>query len=111
MLDKAKDMSIDDVSVTNKENANLAIRVIDGALDYALDEATTVGAYIYRLNITEDNLTTAEENSVSSESVIRDADMAKEMTEFTKHNVIMQASQAMLSQANKNASSVLNLLQ
>lgn len=111
MLDKAKDMTIDDIDVTNRDGANLAIRVIDGALDYALDEATTVGAYVYRLSITEDSLVTTHENSIASESVISDADMAKEMTEYTKASMLSQASQAMLAQANKSSAMTLSLLQ
>ena len=111
MLDKAKNMTIDGVDVTNRDSANLAIRVIDGALDYALNEATTVGAYVYRLSITQDNLVTTHENSIASESVISDADMAKEMTEYTKANMLNQASQAMLAQANKSSAMVLSLLQ
>ena len=111
ILDKAKDMTLGDVNVTNRDDANLAIRVIDGAIDYALDESTTVGAYVYRLSVTQDNLVTAHENSTANESTISDADMAKEMTEYTKANVLNQASQSMLAQANKNAAMVLSLLQ
>ena len=87
------------------------MRVIDGAIQYALDEATTVGAYISRLEYTAANIVIANENTVSSESTIRDADMAKEMTEYTKSNVLTQAAQSMLAQANQNSSSVLSLLQ
>ncbi len=76
-----------------------------------MGEATTVGAYITRLDFTEDNLTTASENTQASESTIRDADMAATMTAFTKDNVLAQAAQAMLAQANHNTSDVLNLLQ
>ena len=104
-------LGVKDTKINTKEKAQESLAIIDAAIDYALDQATTLGAYYSGLEFTESNLTSAHENTVSSESVIRDADMAKEMTEFTKNNVIMQASQAMLSQANKNASSVLNLLQ
>lgn len=64
-----------------------------------------------RLSYTSSNLTTASENVQSSESTIRDADMAKEMTEYTKTNVLAQAAQSMLAQANQNVSGVLSLLQ
>ena len=57
------------------------------------------------------NLTTASENVQKSDSTIRDADMAREMTEYAKNNVLTQSAQAMLSQANQNLSSVLSLLQ
>ena len=64
-----------------------------------------------RLSYTSSNLTTASENVQASESTIRDADMAKEMTEYTKSNVLAQSAQSMLAQANQNASGVLSLLQ
>ena len=64
-----------------------------------------------RLSYTSCNLTTASENVQASESTIRDADMAKEMTEYTKSNVLAQSAQSMLAQANQNASGVLSLLQ
>ena len=70
-----------------------------------------MGAYINRLETTEGTLTINHENTTGSESTIRDADMAKEMAEFTKNNVLAQASQSMLAQANQNSSSVLSLLQ
>ena len=103
-------MSIDDISVTTVRDANIAIRVLDGALEYALDNATTLGAYLQRLEYTENNIVTTQENTIASESTIRDADMAKEMTEYTKANILMQSSQAMLAQANQNASGILDLL-
>lgn len=84
---------------------------MDLALQKTLDMQTTVGSLQSRLEYTESNLTVASENTQSSDSVIRDADMAKEMTAYTKNNVITQAAQAMLSQANQNSSQVLSLLQ
>ena len=63
------------------------------------------------VSFTAANLTTASENTQASESVIRDADMAKEMTNYTKNNVLMQSAQSMLAQANQNSSMVLSLLQ
>ena len=64
-----------------------------------------------RLNETIDTLTIEHENTIASESVIRDADMAKEMTNFIKDNILAQAAQSMLAQANQNGSAVLSLLQ
>lgn len=93
------------------ENANAAINVFDNALTMSLDQATSIGAVQQRLEYTAANLTTSSENVQAAESVIRDADMAKEMTEYTKNNVLSQAAQAMLAQANQSASSVINLLQ
>ena len=110
-LKAAENKTIDDISVTTKENANIAIRVLDGALEYALDQATRMGAYLQRLEFTDINVTTMGENVQASESTIRDADMAKEMTSYTKANVLAQAAQSMLAQANQNSSAILNLLQ
>ena len=99
------------LNISTKEYANAAINVLDSAVQKALDQQTTIGAVQSRLEYTSSNLTTASENVQASESTIRDADMAKEMTNYTKNNVLMQAAQAMLSQANQSSSSVLSLLQ
>ncbi|MBR3621864.1 MAG: hypothetical protein IKN43_00750 [Selenomonadaceae bacterium] len=84
---------------------------LDTAIDYLTDANTLLGAQRMRLEFTYSNLTTQEETTTASESTIRDADMAKEMTSFAKNNVLSQAAQSMLAQANQNASSVLGLLQ
>ena len=110
-LKAAENLTLDDISVTTRANANLAIRVIDGAIEYALDQATTVGAYLSRLEYTADNVTTSTENVQAAESTIRDADMAKAISGYTRYNVLTQAAQSMLAQANQNANAVLALLQ
>jgi len=107
----AQNKTLDDISVVTKDKANIAIRVLDGAIEYALDEATRIGSYLQRLEYTDANIVTMSENVQSAESTIRDADMAKEMTEYTKYNVLTQASQSMLAQANQSSSQVLSLLQ
>lgn len=107
----AQNKTLDDISVTTKHNANISIRVLDGAIDYALDQATQIGSYLQRLEYTASNVTTMGENVQSAESTIRDADMAKEMTDYTKFNVLTQSAQIMLAQANQNSSGVLSLLQ
>jgi flagellin len=99
------------IQIGTQKQANAAINVLDNAVQKALDQQTTIGSVESRLEYTSSNLTTASENVQSSESTIRDADMAKEMTEYTKNNVLLQAAQSMLSQANQNSSSVLSLLQ
>ena len=99
------------VSVGTREKANVAISVFDYAIQKALDQQTTIGAMESRLEETHNNLVIATENTISAESVIRDADMAKEMTEYTKNSVLSQASQSMLSQANQQSSGALSLLQ
>ena len=99
------------VSVATLNQANGAIKVFENALQKALDQQTTIGAIESRLEYTESNLTTSSENVQGAESTIRDADMAKEMTNYTKNNVLLQAAQSMLAQANQSSSSVLSLLQ
>ena len=99
------------VSVGTREKANVAISVFDYAIQKALDQQTTIGAMESRLEETHNNLVIATENTISAESVIRDADMAKEMTEYTRNSVLSQASQSMLSQANQQSSGALSLLQ
>ena len=99
------------IQIGTQKQANAAINVLDNAVQKALDQQTTIGSVQSRLSYTSSNLTTASENVQSSESTIRDADMAKEMTEYTKNNVLLQAAQSMLAQANQSSSSVLSLLQ
>ena len=99
------------IQIGTQQQANAAVNVLDNAVQKALDQQTTIGSVQSRLSYTASNLTTASENVQASESTIRDADMAKEMTEYTKNNVLLQAAQSMLAQANQSSSSVLSLLQ
>ena len=99
------------LNISTQVKANAAVNVLDNALQKALDQQTTIGSIESRLSYTSSNLTTGSENVQASESTIRDADMAKEMTEYTKNNVLLQAAQSMLAQANQSSSSVLSLLQ
>lgn len=107
----AENKTLDKIDVKTKQNANVAIRVLDGAIDYALDEATNLGAALQRLDYTYSNIATMSENIQSSESTIRDSDMAKEMITYTKNGLLLQTAQSMLAQANQNSSAVLSLLQ
>ena len=99
------------LNISTQTKANAAINVLDNAIQKALDQQTTIGSVESRLEYTSSNLTTASENVQASESTIRDADMAKEMTNYTKNNVLLQAAQSMLAQANQSSSNVLSLLQ
>ena len=99
------------IDVTTVKGANAAINVVDNAIQRALNEQTKLGAVQSRLSYTSDNLTTSSENVQAAESTIRDVDMAKEMTNFTKNNILLQASQSMLAQANQSTQGVLSLLQ
>ena len=104
-------LGIDVANVTTKRSANDAIDIIDSAIAYTLNETTNMGACLQRLEYMENNIKIEDENTQAAESTIRDADMAKEMTEYTKNNVVSQAAQSMLAQANQNLSGVLSLLQ
>lgn len=99
------------LDVTTQERATAAINVLDSALQRALNQQTKIGASQSRLEYTSSNLTTSSENVTNAESTIRDADMAKEMMTYQKNNILKQASQAMLAQANQNGQGVLSLLQ
>ena len=87
------------------------LNALETALNTALDAATKVGAYESRLGYTADNVSTQIENLEASDSTIRDADMAKEIANYMKYNVLMQSAQYMMAQANQNGFQVLNLLQ
>lgn len=99
------------LKVTTQVKAEQAIYQLDRSIDRALAQLTTIGALSSRLEYTSANLVTSSENVTAAESVIRDADMAKEMTAYTKNSVLLQAAQSMLAQANQNSSGVLSLLQ
>ena len=99
------------LSIETQDKAKNAIRLLDQSIEKAIAQQTTIGALLSRMDYTSANLIEASENTYRSESAIRDADMAKEMTNYTKYNVLFQASQSMLAQANQNSSSVLGLLQ
>ena len=112
---------IQNYKVTSKENreallgnpkANPPVKgILDKGMDYLINANTLVGAQARRLDFTEDNVNTQLENTQESESTTRDADVAKEYTAYMKYNVLNQASQAMLAQANQSLSGVLSLLQ
>ncbi len=92
------------------QNPSEAINVIDGAISMVSAERSKLGAYQNRLEHTINNLNTSAENLTAAESRIRDVDMADEMMEYTKNNILAQAATAMLAQANQAPQSVLQLL-
>ncbi|PYI51239.1 hypothetical protein DLM86_26195 [Paenibacillus flagellatus] len=106
----AQALRIQDVDVSSSKGAQTAISVINNALEIVSAERSKLGAYQNRLEHTINNLGTSAENLTASESRIRDVDMAKEMMEFTKNNILSQAAQAMLAQANQQPQGVLQLL-
>ncbi|MBU8692245.1 flagellin Hag [Bacillus altitudinis] len=84
--------------------------IVDGAIKQVSNQRSKLGAVQNRLEHTINNLGASGENLTAAESRIRDVDMAKEMSEFTKNNILSQASQAMLAQANQQPQNVLQLL-
>jgi len=98
------------IDISTQETASAAITTINDALESVSAERSKLGAVQNRLEHTIKNLDTSSENLQASESRIRDVDMAKEMMEFTKNNILTQAAQAMLAQANQAPQGVLQLL-
>ena len=104
-------LGITDISVGKQEDASAAIEKIKAAINSVSATRGDLGAVQNRLEHTINNLGVASENMTAAESRIRDVDMAAEMMEFTKNNILTQASQAMLAQANQLPQGVLQLLQ
>jgi len=102
--------SAEAISIATQSTADAAISTIDGAIKTLSDERSKLGAAQNRLEHTIKNLDNAAENLQAAESRIRDVDMAKEIMEFTKNNILQQAATAMLAQANQIPQIVLQLL-
>ncbi|ASS98185.1 MULTISPECIES: flagellin [Geobacillus] len=98
------------LDIMSFSGATAAISKIDIAINTVSTERARLGSYQNRLEHTINNLDTSAENLTAAESRIRDVDMAKEMMEFTKQNILTQAAQSMLAQANQQPQSVLQLL-
>jgi flagellin len=107
---RAKALGVADVDVGSKWGAATGIETVNNALQKVSHQRSLLGAVQNRLEHTIKNLDTAAENLQAAESRIRDVDMAKEIMEFTKNNILQQASQAMLAQANSQPQSVIQLL-
>ena len=105
-----KALKVADVDLTTQKGAETAISVVDNAIQAVSAERSKLGAFQNRLEHTINNLGTSSENLTSAESRIRDVDMAKEMSTFSKNNILSQAAQAMLAQANQQPQQVLQLL-
>ena len=107
----SKGLGLDTLNLKTQAEANKSIDKIDNALNKVSMVRATFGAVQNRLEHKIDNLNVTTENLTSAESRIRDTDMATEMMLFTKQNILTQASQSMLAQANGLPQSVLSLLQ
>ena len=99
------------ISISSPDEANLTLATIDEALKNVTKQRADLGAYQNRFEMAAKGINIAAENTQASESRIRDTDMASEMVEFTKNQILTQAGTAMLAQANSQSQSVLGLLQ
>ncbi len=107
----AASIGIDGISVASQAGATAAVSSIRAAINYVSSVRGNLGAIQNRLEHTINNLSVQTENITAAESRIRDVDMANEMMAYTKNNILVQASQAMLAQANMVPQGVLQLLQ
>lgn len=108
---KKDDLGLNASAVDSQANAETAINTVTAAINTVSTQRANLGAYQNRLEHKINNLSTSAENLQAAESNIRDVDMAKEMVNFTKNNILMQAAQSMLAQANAQPQGVLQLLQ
>ncbi len=106
----AAGIGVDTIDITSRDTANDAIATIDAAINTVSSTRADLGAVQNRMEHTINNLGVAKENLTASESRIRDVDMAEEMMSYTKNNILTQAAQAMLAQANTIPQGVLSLL-
>ena len=99
------------ISISSPDEANSTIAVLDNALKNVNKQRADLGAYTNRMELAQKGINVAAENTQAAESRIRDADMAKEMVEYSKNQILTEASSAMLAQSlNVNRSTVAKLL-
>ena len=103
-------LGIDEIDISDQKGAAAATDLIKSAINTVSDVRGTLGAAQNRLEHTINSLSVTEENITSSESSIRDTDVAEEMMAYTKNNILIQSAQAMLAQANQVPQGVLQLL-
>lgn len=107
---RTKALGLNEVDISTRANALAAIEVLERALEYTLNESANIGAALRRFEHTASVLTTMNTNVQASESKIRDADMAKEITNYTKASLLSQTAQAMFAHANQSSEDVLGLV-
>ena len=108
---KAADIGLSQLTVDTFGNAGATMTKVQGAISKVSAQRSALGALQNRLEHTIANLDNVSENTSSAESRIRDTDMAEEMVEYSKNNILAQAGQSMLAQANQSTQGVLSLLQ
>lgn len=104
-------LGVKDLDVSSYENAGKSIDAVSKAIDIISGMRSNIGAQQNRLEHTYKNVTNTAENTQAAESRIRDTDMAKEMVELSKHNILEQVGTSMIAQANQSNQGVLSLLQ
>ncbi|MBO1685807.1 flagellin N-terminal helical domain-containing protein [Clostridium butyricum] len=109
-MTSGKSFTINGVNAGTRDQASGSIGALDNAINKVSSERSKLGAVQNRLEHTINNLGTSSENLTAAESRVRDVDMAKEMMNFSKNNILQQAAQAMLAQANQQPQNVLSLL-
>ena len=103
-------LGVEDLDLTTRESANRAIGIVDNALQIVSSERAKLGAIQNRMEYTSNSLAVASENMTNAQSRIADVDMASEVIEMTSAQILQQASNAMVAQANTAAQTVLQLL-
>ena len=106
-----QDSTEQSISLADPESANMALATIDEALKTVNKNRADIGASMNRMEMTQKGIDIASENVAASESRIRDADMAKTITEHVKNQILQSTSVSLLSQANSQSQTVLQLLQ
>ena len=106
----ASSLGVSGLKVSSFDQAGAAMTAIQAAIDTVSTQRSKLGALQNRLEHTINNLDTTAENTQSAESRIRDTDMASEMVQYSKNNILSQAGQSMLAQANQSNQGVLSLL-
>jgi len=107
----ASSIGVSKLGLNSYGSAGNAMKSVQSAINLVSKQRSSLGALQNRLDHTINNLDTTSENTQSAESRIRDVDMAKEMVQYSKNNILSQAGQSMLAQANKSTQGVLSLLQ
>lgn len=103
--------SDEQISIASPDQANMAIATVDSALTNVTKQRADLGAYQNRFEMAQKGVNIAAENTQAAESLIRDTNMADEIVNFTKNQILTQAGTAMLAQANSQSQTVLSLLQ
>ena len=110
LKDAVQDGTEQSISLSDPESANMALATVDEALKTVNKNRADIGASMNRMEMAQKGINIASENIAASESRIRDADMAKTITEHVKNQILQQSSVSLLSQANTNSQNVLELL-